>query len=544
MRFQSFLFLALILPICGIAQKPEELTEHTSVLGTKFLAIPGTSVLFATHETTLAEWQTYLDESKYTWSYKPHFKQGPDHPVVGITLQDANLYCAWLTKKERTAQKMNVAQSYRLPTMAEWDAAVALLRTRKPDLTVDEQVQDERTYPWGMRWPPPLKAGNFAEGEIPGYEDGFPFTSPVGQFTPSGEGLYDLAGNVWEWCWDPEIRAEQEGVLRGGSWAYFRSECLTSSYKYKVPAELRMPTIGFRCVFEDKQRSAALLAAAGSIKEKIRAERRQQIRGGAVDQAEMDAMKKKLLGGDSSSTLPELSKLKQATAGAAFQNSLGMEFVPFEGNLLIGKTEVRVQDFEIWLKSADRTWDKKPPFLLGGTHPAAGLTWTDAHDFCEWLTKRDRTNKLIAANATYRLPSDVEWSLFAGLKTESGADPAARHGVNTTHFPWSDKGDFPPPTMSTNLDATHLPNFSDNYSYTAPVNSEAENKIGIMGLGGNVAEWCSDLWPGSAAEHVIRGGSWLKFEKEQLLTSTRRHAAADSTGADVGFRVVLELAKP
>lgn len=268
MRFISPLLISLLLPVTGITQKPEELTEHTSSLKSTFLAVPGASVLFATHETTLEEWQAFLADSKHDWSYKPNFNQGADHPVVGITLQDAKLFCAWLTDKERAEKKINVAQSYRLPTRAEWDAAVELLRTRKPDLTVDEKVQDERTFPWGLRWPPPPKAGNFAENEIPGYEDGFPFTSPVGQFTPSGDGLYDLAGNVWEWCWDPEIRAEQEGVLRGGSWAYFRAECLVSSYIYRVPAELRMPTIGFRCVFEDKQRSAVLLAMAESKKER------------------------------------------------------------------------------------------------------------------------------------------------------------------------------------------------------------------------------------------------------------------------------------
>jgi formylglycine-generating enzyme required for sulfatase activity len=544
MRFFSLLFFSLIPPIVGTAQKPEEMTEHSSSLGIKFLAVPGCSVLFATYETTVAQWQTFIDETKTEWAYKPHFKQGADHPVVGVTLQDAKLFCAWLTDKERLTSKINPAQSYRLPTLQEWDTAVGLLRTRKPDLTVDEQVSDQRTFPWGTRWPPPPKAGNFAEGEIPGYEDGFPFTSPVGQFTPSGEGLYDLSGNVWEWCWEPEIRVEQEGVLRGGSWAYFRAECLISAYAYRVPAELRMPTIGFRCVFEDKQRSAVLLAMVETKKEKNRAERRQQIMGGTVNKDELETMKKKLRGSDQSSTVPDIVKLKPALAGTPFKNSLGMEFTPLGDKLLAGRTEVRVQDFETWLKSADRTWGKKPSFLLGGTHPASGLSWKDAHDFCDWLTKRDRTNKLIPASASYRLPADTEWSLMAGLKDEVGADPAARNGVTIKHYPWSAVGIFPPTSMTTNLDAANLPGFSDSYSYTAPVTAEAANEIGISGLGGNVSEWCADTWPGADTEHVIRGGSWLGFDKTQLLTSTRRHAASDSATPDVGFRIVLDMKAP
>jgi hypothetical protein len=305
-----------------------------------------------------------------------------------------------------------------------------------------------------------------------------------------------------------------------------------------------MPTVGFRCVFEDKQRSAALLAVAEQNKEKIRTERRQEMLGAAVAKADVEAMKKKLMGSDAITTLPDASKLKPATAGSPFLNSLGMEFVPLGERLLVGKTEVRVQDFETWLKSAERSWENKPPYLLGGTHPAAGLTWQDASDFCEWLSKRDRAFKIIPESASYRLPTDIEWSLMNGLKEESGADPAARSGANKTHFPWSATGTFPPQGMTTNLDAQNLPGFSDSYSYSSPVTAEATNELGILGLGGNVSEWCADVWPGAETDRVIRGGSWLTSDKEKLLTSTRRHSPATNSSPDIGFRVVIELPTP
>lgn len=519
--------------------------EHVStVLDEKFVAIPNTSVLFARHETTLARWEAFLADSKYEWSYKPHFNQSPDHPVVGITLQDAKSFCAWLTDKERTQKKISPTQAYRLPTQLEWDTAVGLLRTRKPDLAVDEQVQDEQTFPWGMRWPPPPKAGNFAEGEIPGYEDGFPFTAPVGQFTASTEGLHDMAGNVWEWCWDGEIRAEQDGALRGGAWNYFRQECLRSGYIYRVPGDLRMPTIGFRCVFEDRQRTATLLANAESSRERIRAERRSQVMGGPVEKSEVEAFRKKLLAGNDSTALPDPSSLKPVMPGRPYENSLGMPFIPLSERILAGRTEVRVQDYETWLKSSERSWNDKPTFLLGGGHPAAGMTWQDAQDFCAWLTQRERAGSLIPATASYRLPSDAEWSLMAGLKNESGADPAARDGADKQHFPWSPEGAFPPPPMSTNLDAINLPSFSDNYSYTAPVATETPNGLGIQGLAGNVAEWCADAWPGGSGDRVVRGGSWMISAREKLLTSARRHTSLDKTSPDVGFRVILDLSAP
>jgi formylglycine-generating enzyme required for sulfatase activity len=94
--------------------------------------------------------------------------------------------------------------------------------------------------------------------------------------------------------------------------------------------------------------------------------------------------------------------------------------------------------------------------------------------------------------------------------------------------------------MTTNLDAQNLPGFSDSYSYSSPVTAEAPNELGILGLGGNVSEWCADVWPGAEAEHVIRGGSWLTADKEKLLTSARRHSPATNSSPDIGFRVVID----
>ncbi len=524
---------------------PAQLTTHTSGLGMKFVALPDVAVLFAEHETRVSDWETFVKETKSPWSYKPHFEQGANHPVVGITLQDAKAFCNWLTEKDRQSQKINVAQSYRLPTNQEWDAAAGLVRGRKTNVSVEEKVADDRTYPWGLTWPPPPKAANFAEHEIPNYEDGFPFTAPVGQFTPTKDGLFDLAGNVWEWCWDQEIRAEQVGVLRGGSWAYFRAECLTSGYRYVVPSTLQMPTIGFRCVFEDKQRTAHILASVEAESLRLRTERRDQLMGkGEIKTEELDAMRKKLAGASGASDLPDPSKLTPAKGGAPFLNALGMEFVPLGDRILIGATEVRVQDYEAWLKVTGGSWDRKPSFLLGGNHPAAGLSWQEATAFCAWLTEKDRATGLLPAGASYRLPTDAEWSLAAGLKDEAGTDPAKRHGGNTTHFPWSAEGAFPPPSSTVNLDASKIAGYNDNYAYTAPVKMELAGETGVYGLGGNVAEWCQDEWPGAAEEHVIRGGSWLMSDKTALLTSSRVHAGKAFTRPDLGFRCVIELAAP
>jgi formylglycine-generating enzyme required for sulfatase activity len=117
--------------------------------------------------------------------------------VVGVSLDDARRFCAWLSKKE--------GRTYRLPTSAEWSAAVG-----------------PQKYPWGDSFPPPKGAGNYGGSEsrhvplgisvftIPGYNDGYPRTSPVGSFAPNRSGLYDMGGNVAQWC-DEEYKSS--GIL-------------------------------------------------------------------------------------------------------------------------------------------------------------------------------------------------------------------------------------------------------------------------------------------------------------------------------------------
>ncbi|MGV3660311.1 MAG: formylglycine-generating enzyme family protein, partial [Prosthecobacter sp.] len=269
---------------------------HTSSLGMKFVSVPGTTVLVAVWETRVSEWTQFLKERRYPWSFQTHFTQSPEHPVVGVNLQDAVAFCNWLTETEREGKTLTTVQSYRLPTPDEWDAAVGLARGRKKSsLTAEDRMLDDRVYPWGDMWPPPPKTANYAEGEIPGHNDGYAHTAPVGSFPPSPEGVFDLAGNVWEWTQPVEIRATPTGVLRGGSWAYFRPECLASAYQYVVPVDLRAPTIGFRVVFDDKRRTASLLAASDADRKKELDSRMQALaENRKVDTAAVEELRKKM----------------------------------------------------------------------------------------------------------------------------------------------------------------------------------------------------------------------------------------------------------
>ena len=149
-----------------------------------------------------------------------------EQPVVSISWYAARAYCLWLSMIESGGKKDDL---YRLPTEIEWVWAAA--------------GKEQREYPWRVDEQPSPKLAN--------YGDNVGATTPVGSY-PDGatpEGLYDMAGNVWEWMenlsgdkdW-PSARA-----LRGGSWSYSADYLRCSARNVDNPA-YRNGNIGFRVV--------------------------------------------------------------------------------------------------------------------------------------------------------------------------------------------------------------------------------------------------------------------------------------------------------
>ncbi len=182
---------------------------------------------------------------------------GPDHPVVKVSWEDAKAFCQWLTHKERGAGLIGPNQSYRLPTDLEWSEAVGLgNETGSTPGERSGKVPD--VYPWGTQWPPPRGAGNFLDQTaktkfsswkiIEGYDDGYATTAPVGSFAANRFGLYDLSGNVWEWCEDWHDSEQKYRVFRGGSWVSYAPGSLLSSGRGGLHPGGRVVSLGFRVV--------------------------------------------------------------------------------------------------------------------------------------------------------------------------------------------------------------------------------------------------------------------------------------------------------
>jgi serine/threonine protein kinase len=221
-------------------------------LGMKFVPVEitggptnGKQVLFGVWDTRVQDYATFARE-KGIAPEKPNFEQGPTHPVVNVNWQDAKSFCDWLTDKEQASGKIGRQQQYRLPSDHEWSCAVGIGRMEKAESSPEaKRSQLGPLYPWGKQWPPPKGFGNYD----PTFKvDDFENTSPVGSFAANPSGLYDMGGNVWQWCEDFFDSKTGDRVLRGGAYFYDVELCLRSSFRMTNPPMDRNSLFGFRCV--------------------------------------------------------------------------------------------------------------------------------------------------------------------------------------------------------------------------------------------------------------------------------------------------------
>jgi serine/threonine protein kinase/formylglycine-generating enzyme required for sulfatase activity len=236
--------------------------------------VPLGDIHFAITETRVKDFAAFVQETGYdaeggmdslqrdgfkqhghSWK-NPGFAQSPEHPVVGISYEDTKYFCDWLTRKERGEGALTPAQLYRLPTDREWSEAAGCANER--GATPEERSGKLKAFVWGagpMRDNVANFAGSEAASEAPngwpviaGYHDDTARTKVVPSHGPNARGIYDLGGNVWEWCLDRFNKTNNWRVLRGGSWATSKPQELSLSFRRGYDPSFRHDDIGFRCV--------------------------------------------------------------------------------------------------------------------------------------------------------------------------------------------------------------------------------------------------------------------------------------------------------
>jgi formylglycine-generating enzyme required for sulfatase activity len=240
----TMFFLALLFCDCGISQKADN----------SMILLPEGSFIMGKNTTAPSDWQPehsvkvnsfYMDKKEVTnsqyfefcvatnttlpqfWGLN-EFRSGPDfpdYPVVGVNYFDAEKYAKWSGK--------------RLPTEAEWEYAARGGMVGK-DFPFGDQI-DSAKVNYGRKYTGILKTGSFP---------------------PNGFGLFDLAGNVWEWTSDyyasnyyeispaDNPKGPERGrfkVIRGGSW-HSGAMCVQTYFRNGLPPNWVDFAVGFRCV--------------------------------------------------------------------------------------------------------------------------------------------------------------------------------------------------------------------------------------------------------------------------------------------------------
>ena len=229
--------------LMGSGQYPREQPQHTVTIPTQFAV--------SKFDITFDEWAACAEGGGCAGDPNPSdegWGRGK-HPVINVSWVDAKQYLSWLSRK--------TGQEYRLLTEAEWEYVA--------------RAGSTTTYPWG----------NAIDCEKASYDGGpssscyyktgrrsFRGTQPVGRYLPNRWGLYDMHGNVWQWCedsWHPNYRGAPEdgtawqggdesmSILRGGAWNYGPSG-LRSADRNWLPRSARTNFLGFRVArsLEDK----------------------------------------------------------------------------------------------------------------------------------------------------------------------------------------------------------------------------------------------------------------------------------------------------
>jgi formylglycine-generating enzyme required for sulfatase activity len=449
-------------------------------------------------------------------------------PVEWVSWDDATEFCKKLSQKE--------GKTYRLPTEAEWEYACRA-GTKTPFSFGDTISTDQANY-----------AGKavFGNGKK-GVDRERP--TPVGSFPPNAFGLYDMHGNVWQWCqdWlDQDYYQKSPGndpinespgklksrVLRGGSWHNSPSEA-RSAGRFLAPAILRNWNYGFRVV--------AAISRAGEKPKSGPAETESSEPSGKVITNSIGMKLVYIPPGrfvmGSPKSEQEQSK-KDSRVGDWAAQEIQHEVAIAKG-FYMGVSAVTQEEYEI-VTGKNPSWFSAAG---GGKEDVAGLntrrfpvetvSWNDATEFCRKLSQKEAK--------TYRLPTEAEWEF------------ACRAGTKTA-FSFGD-------TISTD---------QANYNGSAvfgngkkgvsrerpmPVGSFPANAFGLNDMHGNVNQWCQDWYDynyyrksprndpvnETAGElRVLRSGSWGSYPGI-LRSANRSGSTPDYRNRTIGFRVVMTL---
>ncbi len=474
-----------------------------------------------------------LDDSdcRVTWSgstFGMKSTKGSGYPCVEITWYGAVAYCNYRSEMEGKTACYNLstwnvntrANGYRLPTSDEWEYTARGGLSGKRFPWGDTLTHSQANYQSSISYSYDTSS---TRGYHPNYDDGeHPHTSPSGTFAQNGYGVFDMAGNVWEWC----CTVSGSGwSLLGGSWYTYADNlrCGNGSWNYPDRSD---SNIGFRAICSEDDGPEMVSIPAGTNAGTDPAYGSYSL---TVDAFEMDKFEV---------TNDEMVRVMQWAYdnGKLTMSSISAKNASGDQHELLNldASECRVT----WNGSAFGMKSTK-----GSSYPCVEVTWYGAAAYCNYRSEMEEKTPCYNLNVWsvntsangYRLPTSDEWEY------------AARGGLNGKRFPWGDtinhgNANYCAEGSSFSFDTspytsrTYHPDYEDGERpYTSPTGVFAPNGYGLFDMAGNVWEWC-DIAEG-LNKGGIRGGSYGRLANIVLCGLEFLFPFYGSTD-DVGFRVV------
>ena len=441
----------------------------------------------------------------------PSWYKGVDLPVECVTWYDASEFCSKLTFIEREAGRLPEGYRYTLPTEAQWEYACRAGTTTA--LNSGKNLSDENQCPEmdevGWYW---YNAG------IESYEQGLPCARPVGQKLPNAWGLYDMHGNVAEWCSDfyedypasavvdptgPDKGIDR--VVRWGSWWNYAWVCRSACRGYDA-SEVKYTNLGFR---------VALVPVSGF----------RDITIPLSDDVNLDMIWIEPGTFIMGSPEDELGRWDDED----------QHQVTLTRGYWMGKYEVTQAQYEVIMGT-------NPSYFKGADLPVEQVTWNDATNFCAKLTAIEREAGRLPQGYEYTLPTEAQWEYAC----RAGTTTTLNSGKNL-----SDEKQCP------EMDEVGWYEFNSKYNgdmKTHPVGQKLPNAWGLYDMHGNVWEWCLDWYraypttavtdpmgPDTGSHRVNRSGSIADSAYD--CRSATRNGPPDGRYIDAGFRVALAPVK-
>ncbi len=474
-------------------------------------------------------------------------------PVERVTWEDAQEFCRKLSAlpEERAAGRV-----YRLPTEAEWEYACRAGSTTPfhfGDVLNGREANMNGNLPYGT--------------SITGPNLERPTT--VGSYPANAWGLYDMHGNVWEWCsdWyrqdyerlaatDPRNDTKsRDRVLRGGSWDVQSQRCRSACRHF---GELRRlyNTRGFRVALSLPEPAAPPVPVPQPPAEPAVESGRKA--GDVLTNS---------IGMKLAWCPPGTFMMGSPESEEGRQDDETQHRVTLSRGYYLGVHPVTVGEFRRFVVARSyrteaerdgeggRGYNTGAIKLEGGpkytwentgwpqteSHPVVNVTWNDAVAYCAWLSETEGRD--------YRLPSEAEWEY------------ACRAGTTTRYFTgdaeetlegYANVRDQSLKRMPVAAGWTSFTSFDDGHAFTSPVGSYRANAWGLHDMHGNVWQWCQDWYHADyerlpatdprndtvATHRVLRSGGFFSYVR-RCRSANRHHESPSHCGSSVGFRVAL-----